>query len=84
MARRRTEAAVIEEVLTAAAEEEAQAKAPAAADGEIPAGVPVFVLRADKPRHIQALMAALGELRMGQREAMRLVREFDLYEEAHR
>jgi hypothetical protein len=83
MARRRTEAAVIEEVLTAAAEEEAQAKAPAAADGEIPAGVPVFVLRADKPRHIQALMAALGELRMG-REGMCLVREFDLYEEAHR
>jgi hypothetical protein len=46
---------------------------------------PVFVLRADKPGHIRALMAAAGELPDAElREALERIREFELYEEAHR
>lgn len=46
-------------------------------------GVPCFLLRAHKPGHVQALMVAMDFLRLGH-AGMQLVREFDLYEEAHR
>ena len=45
---------------------------------------PVFVLRADRPGHIRALMALIPELPGEAAELSRKLREFDLYEEAHR
>ncbi len=48
-------------------------------------GVPTFTLRADRPGHIRALMAAAGELREGdQVDALRTLREFELHEEGER
>ena len=46
--------------------------------------VPVFVLRADKPGHLQVLAAVHGLPHEEQAEARRILRQFDLYEEAHR
>jgi len=46
--------------------------------------VPTFVLRADRKGHLRALMAALQELPQETTEGLATLREFDLYEEAHR
>jgi hypothetical protein len=42
---------------------------------------PAFILTADMPRGVQALMAALAELAQEEND---LVRAFELWEEAHR
>jgi hypothetical protein len=49
---------------------------------EVREEIPVFTLRADRVGHLRALIAALAEL--GDPEAAKIIREFDLWEESHR
>ena len=56
-----------------------------AAGGDKPEACPTFTLRADQRGHLRALMAAMQEMPEGDlREALETLREFELYEEAHR
>lgn len=48
------------------------------------ADCPVFVLRADRPGHLRALMCALQELPSEMADGLRALREFELWMEAHR
>jgi hypothetical protein len=49
---------------------------------EVEVGGPVFVLRAGSKGHLRALMAAIAELpEADQGEALRTLREFELFEE---
>jgi hypothetical protein len=72
MARKKS---VVEEASTAAA----------AADAGSEEVVPTFTLRADQRGHLRALIAAAGELgEADMRDALGVIREFELYEEAQR
>jgi hypothetical protein len=51
--------------------------------GQYPGTVPVFVLRADEPGHLRALMAAAQEL-PDAGQALTTLREFELYLEAQK
>ena len=63
----------------------AHAVAAPAASGRQAQVCPTFVLRADKPGHLRALMGAMPALPAeDQRTATKMLREFEFWEEAHR
>jgi len=79
-----TQATAPETVDTGAGETQTSQAALSARSGDsIDLEVPCFVLRADCPGHLWALVAAAAELPVPE-EALRAVREFELWMEAHR
>ena len=59
------------------------------AEAEVQPACPTFILRADQPGHLWALMVAAQRLAdagfwAAAKAAFETLREFDLYEEAHR